>query len=144
MQSSFKIKRYEVTGLENKWFTSYLDNRIQFCKINGTSSQLKEMTCGVPQGSCLGPLLFLLYINDLPFVLQKSYVSMNADDTAISLSSKNNDELQIDLFLDLLKLQDWLNANKPSLNVVKTQSLVLGSAPKIRRLENRPGAQQYY
>ena len=138
-----KLKKYGINGLEQEWFTSYLDNRRQFCRINGTSSQLTEITCGVPQGSCLGPLLFLIYINDFPFSLQKSNLSMYADDTAISLSSKNIDELQNDLNLDLLKLQDWLHANKLSLNVVKTQSLVLGSGPNIRRIENQPGAQPY-
>ena len=87
---------------------------------NGTSSQLKEITCGVPQGSCLVPLLFLIYINDLPFSLQKSSVGMYADDTAISFSSKNIDGLQNDLNLDILKLRNWLHAKKLSLNVVKT------------------------
>ena len=131
---------YEVTGLEHDWFTSYLDNRKQFCRVDGTSSDVKGINCGVPQGSCLGPLLFLIYINDLPFSLQKSHASMHADDTAISLSSKSIDDLQNDLNLDLLKLQDWLHANKLSLNVVKMQSLIIGSGPNIRKIESQPDA----
>ena len=136
-----KLKMYGVTGLEHDWFTSYLDNRKQFCRINGSSSDVKGINCGVPQGSCLGPLLFLIYINDLPFSLQKSHVSMYADDTTISLSSKSIGDLQNDLNLDLLKLQDWLHANKLSLNVVKTQSLIIGSGPNIRKIESQPDAQ---
>ena len=135
-----KLKMYGVTGLEHDWFTSYLDNRKQFCRVDGTSSGVRGINCGVPQGSCLGPLLFLIYINDLPFSLQKCHVSMYADDTAISLSSKSIDDLQNDLNLDLLNLQDWLHANKLSLNVVKTQSLIIGSGPSIRMIENQPDA----
>ena len=84
--------------------------------------------------------MFLIYINDLPFSLQKFHVSMYADDTAISLSSKSIDDLQNDLNLDLLKLQDLLHANKLSLNVVKTQSLIIGSGPNIRKIESQPDA----
>ena len=135
-----KLKMYGVTGLEYDWFTSYLDNRKQFCRVDGTSSGVRGINCGVPQGSCLGPLLFLIYINDLPFSLQKCHVSMYADDTAISLSSKSIDDLQNDLNLDLLNLQDWLHASKLSLNVVKTQSLIIGSGPSIRMIENQPDA----
>ena len=77
-----KLKMYGVTGLEHDWFTSYLDSRKQFCRVDGTSSDVKGINCGVPQGSFLGPLLLLIYINDLPFFsLHKSHVSMYADDT---------------------------------------------------------------
>ena len=69
---------------------------------------------------------------------------MYADDTAISLSSKSIDDLQNDLNLDLLKLQDWLHANKLSLNVVKTQSLIIGSGANIRKIENQPDAPPYF
>ena len=81
--------------------------------------------------------MFLICINGLPFSLQKSHVSLYADDTAISLSSKSIDDLQNDLNLDLLKLKDWLHAKKLSLNVVKTQSLIVGSGPNMRKIENQ-------
>ena len=87
-------------------FTSYSENRKQFCRIGGTSSDVKGILCRVLQGSCLGPLLFLIYINDLPLSLQKSQVIMYANDTAIPLSSKSIDDIQNDLNLDLLLLQD--------------------------------------
>ena len=85
-----------------------------------------RISCGVPQGSCLGPLLFLVYINDLPFCLNKRKVTMYADDTAISHSSRCLSKLQYDLNQDLVNLQNWLHGNKLSLNVVKTQSLIIG------------------
>ena len=119
----------------------YLENRKQSCRIGGTSSDMKEIICGIPQGSCLGPLIFLIYINDLPLSLQKSHFSMYADDTAILLSSESIDDLPNDLNLDLLKLQDWLDANKLSLNFVKTQSLIIGSGPNLRRIEGQTDAQ---
>ena len=83
-----QLKIYGVTGLEHDWFISYSDNRRQVSKINGTSSQLREITLGVPQGSCLGQLSFLIYTNDVPFSFQKSNFSKYADDMVISLCSK--------------------------------------------------------
>ena len=115
-----KLTKYGIIGLENTWFASYLENRMQFCRVNGVPSNVNNINCGVPQGSCLGPLLFLIYINDLPFSLQNSQVTMYADDTTISYSSNNIDDLNDNLNRDLNCLKQWLQGNKLSLNVIKT------------------------
>ena len=132
-----KLEKYGISGLELDWFTSYLHERKQFCKVNSTSSSINAIGCGVPQSSSLGPLLFLAYINDLPFCLNKGKVTMYADDTAISHSSRCLSKLQDDLNQDLVNLQNWLHGNKLSLNVVKTQSLIIGSRPNIQKIEKQ-------
>ena len=136
-----KLAKYGVNGLEHDWFASYLNNRKQLCKVNGVSSNVSDINCGVPQGSFLDPLLFLTYINDLPFSLKQAHVSMYADDTKISHSSMSLADLQHNLNCDLSNLQDWLNGNKLSLNVVKTQSLIVGSGPNIRKIQSQSDAQ---
>ena len=118
-----------------------MENRKQLCKINGSSSDENGINCGVAQDSCLGALFFLICTSNLPFPLQKSHVSMYADGTTISLSSKSIGDLQNDLNLDPLRLQDWLHENKLSSNVVKTQLLITGSGPNIRRIESQPDAE---
>ena len=92
---SNKMQFYGITGRAHKWFSSYLHNRKQYCEVNGTTSSVENIDIGVPQGSCLGPLLFLLYINDLPFALKRAKATMYADDTAISYSSDKSEELDL-------------------------------------------------
>ena len=92
-----KLNKYGIDGLEYLWFQSYLENRRQFCRVDGACSDLKDNNCGVPQGSCLGPLLFLIKINDLPLALHKCNLTMYADDTSISYASKKISENLIQL-----------------------------------------------
>ena len=89
-----QLEKYGIGGLELDRFTSYLQEKKQFCKVNSTSSRTNDISCGVPQESCLSPLLFLIYINDLSFCLKKGKVTMYADDTVISHSSKYLSKLQ--------------------------------------------------
>ena len=78
-----KLAHYGIHSSELMWFKSYLSNRSQFTRVNGVDSKVQNIDIGVPQGSCLGPLLFLLYINDLPKITNNAKVYMYADDTIV-------------------------------------------------------------
>ena len=92
------------------------------------------VACGVPQGSSLGPLLFLIYINDLPNCLSHTTARMFADDTSISYASDSAEELQNVINTELKGLNDWLTTNKLSLYIVKTEFMVVGSRQRIKTL----------
>ena len=129
-----KLEHYGVVGKELSWFKSYLSNRKQYCRINGVDSNVNDINVGVPQGSCLGPLLFLLYINDLPCIVKSSKVSMYADDTSIYHSSKDIAQLNAVLNEELRRLDRWLKGNKLSLNVAKTCSMLITTKQKKKYL----------
>ena len=103
---------FGISSIELKWFESYLSNREQQYSINEQLSSKKTITCGVPQGSILGPLLFLLYINDLPECLSSTTPCIYADDTQIFSSSYDANELVIKLNSDLAHVCNWLIENK--------------------------------
>ena len=105
-------KHFGILSIELKWFESYLSNRKQQCRINGQLSSKKSITCGVPLSSILGPLLFLLYFNDLPECLRSTTPCMYADDTQIFSSSYYANELVIKLNSDLAHVRNWLEENK--------------------------------
>ena len=109
------------------WFKSYLENRTQLCSINGSLSNNRSLTCGVPQGTILGPLLFLLYINDLPNCLSNCEPRMYADDTHLTYAGDCVDNLQLYLNQDLDNVHNWLRANKLTLNMTKTEFMLIGS-----------------
>ena len=103
-------KMARVTPVFKK-FQSYLSNRTQRCNVNGNLSTASTVTCGVPQGSILGPLLFLMYINDLPNCLRVGASRMFADDTSITLSAKTVADLKLAVTSELNNLTCWLRTN---------------------------------
>ena len=119
-----KLEHYGVRGLANDLFRSYLSNRKQYVTINGIDSSTRIMKYGVPQGSVLGPLLFLIYINDLHHAIKFCTTHHFADDTNFLYSSKSLKKIQKFINLDLRFLCNWLKANKISLNASKTEMLI--------------------
>ena len=106
-----KLEHYGIREEALDWFKSYLTNRKQFVHLNGVNSTGRNITCGVPQGSVLGPLRFLLYINDLPNISDKLKFYLFADDTNIYLESDNLKLLERTMNKELEKLHEWLCIN---------------------------------
>jgi hypothetical protein len=126
-----KLAQYGVDENALTWFHSYLTDRTQRCCVNGHLSSNRPITYGVPQGSIIGPLLFLVYINDLPNCLNNGLSSMYADDTNISFQSSNLTDLEEIMNTELSSLNTWLNANRLSLNITKTEFMVIGSRQRL-------------
>ena len=100
-----KLKAYGVGSNSSNWFKSYLDNRTQKCFVNGSLLDSQPLTCGIPQGTILGPLLFILCINDLPNFLVNSHARMYADDTHLTFANVDVDDLFARLGWQKLNLQ---------------------------------------
>jgi len=126
-----KLDHYGVRGKANDWFRSYLSNRSQFVSISSNKSSIKIIPHGVPQGSVLGPLLFLIYINDLHNAIFSSETFHFADDTHILHFNDDLLSLCNRVNRDLRSLQTWLKANKISLNAGKTEFLIFRHCRKI-------------
>ena len=114
-----KLYLYGIRGVALDWLKSYLTGRNQFVSFNGQNSTLLPLLCGVPQGSILGPLLFLIYINDICHATNLNLLSF-ADDTTIYASGPNVDQLSANVSHELAKLYEWFNANKLLLNAKKS------------------------
>ena len=119
-----KLERYGVRGTALFWFKSYLNNRTFRVKCSTqdglTYSSCYPNNCGTPQGSCLGPLLFLLFTNDLHLMLEYCRCILFADDTTLYISHRNHNYIEWCIQHDLETLQDWFRANKLTLNINKT------------------------
>ena len=119
-----KLAHYGIRGTTLTWFTSYLQNRLQYVNIDGYKSVMLPITCGVPQGSILGPILFLLYINDISSAVHSCYIILFADDTSMFMRDRNISSLIDRVNTELQALYQWLAVNKLSLNIDKTNFMI--------------------
>ena len=119
-----KLDHYGIRGISNYWFRSYLSDRSQFVSISGFNSDYKTVKHGVPQGSVLGPLLFLIFINDLNIAIKHSETFHFADDTCLLIIKDSVKQINKVVNKDLKFLVQWLNANKISLNVARTEVVI--------------------
>ena len=126
-----KMEYYGVRENALKWFQSYLENRKQFVSVSGVSSEILDVKCGVPQGSVLGPLLFPIFINDLPEVSKKLKFYLFADDTNIYFESQNLNVIEKTVNTELRKVNRWLIINKLALSVEKSNIVLFHSASRV-------------
>ena len=122
-----KLQCYGLRGLALEWIKSDLSNRRQYVCYNNINSEFKEIKCGVPQGSVLGPLLCILYINDMCNVSKLLHIILFADDAKIVYSASNIDDITNVVNNELKQLGLWFRANKLSLNLNKTNFIMFNN-----------------
>ena len=133
-----KLEKYGIRGLPLQLLACYLNNRLKFAVVNNTKSKFNHVTCGVRQGSTLGPLLFLIYINDMPLVSNLK-TKLFADDTVLTLTNSCPRLLNKNFNFELVKIDEWLKLNKLSLNTNKTKFMVLTKQRSARHFDIRIG-----
>ena len=133
---SEKMEMYGVTGNALNLMKSYLTDRKQICQLNGVSSTESQIGFGIPQGSILGPLFFLLYINDLPECLKQTTPRLFADDTNLTATGKTIEE--VERAMNGENVKNWLLGKKLILNVAKTEFLLIGSQYNKRTIRVQP------
>ena len=134
-----KLLLHGISGSEISWFTDYLFNRSQTIEINNQSSAKEAITSGVPQGSILGPLLFIIFFNDLENFIHRSKIIQYADDTVIFFSAKTTCEIENALNGDLEAIVQYCRDNELILNFKKgkTEVMLLGTAQRMSRFGNQ-------
>ena len=125
-----KLYHYGIRGPVNKWFSSYLNGRVQTAQIDKQTSSKRNVLTGVPQGSVLGPLLFLIYINDIYDSSKKLSFYLFADDTNLLYADKDLKSLESVINIELQKVCNWLNANKLTLNTKKSNFVIFRPSQK--------------
>ena len=127
-----KLTNIGLTSSTTQWFRSYLTNRSQITSVGDAHSAAAEMPVGVPQGSILGPLLFLIYVNDLP----DCDITLYANDTVIYYSIKNVSDLGHHINADLRTVSEWFSRNLLTLKISKFNFVIFGSHQKLNRIQD--------
>ena len=142
-----KLEKYGIRGLPLQLLASYLTDRQQYTIVNQYKSKSRDVICGIPQGSTLGPLLFNIYINDLPLGTN-STIHLFADDTNLTLSHSNVSTLQQNINDELLNVSNWFKVNKLSINFNKTEFMVVTTKqnkPELKvSIDNNPIKQSHH
>ena len=133
------LRKLKSVGLDDNslsWFHSYLTSRRQITSINDTLSTSLPVTVGVPQGSILGPLLFIIYVNDMPNVIKHCKIILYADDTLLYYSSTSANDINKYVNEDLNLISQWLADNLLTLNCTKSKFLLFGSSSRLKSFTN--------
>ena len=137
---STKLRRIGCSDRVIMWFISYLNNRTQRVAVRDSLSDEHSVSLGVPQGSVLGPLLFLIYIDDLVQALKHCSITMYADDTTLYVHSTSLLDIQCKLQDDMNSLKEWLYVNKLKLNTDKTKFMLIGTPQKLSNITSAEGS----
>ena len=142
-----KLEKYGIRGLPLQLLASYLTDRQQYTIVNQYKSKSRDVICGIPQGSTLGPLLFNIYINDLPLA-SNSTIHLFADDTSLTLSHSNVSTLEQNINDELVNVSNWFKVNKLSINFNKTEFMVVTTKqnkPELKvSIDNNPIKQSHH